>query len=287
VQALGRLERSPSPRILRPALAIAALLLLGGCKVDLYSKLQEREGNLIVATLLRSGLSADRVEMKDGSITVRVEQDSFANAVSLLKAAGLPHAQFQTMGELFSNEGLVASPTEERARFIFALSQELSRTVSEIDGVISARVHVVLPRNDPLRQDQTPSSASVFIKHDRRAQVPALLAQIKTLIANSVEGLTYDKVSVVFVPADPDPDATSGQPAAFETTASINGAGAEASSMRALTGGLAGIAAAGLIGLVTFFWLWRRARTAGGAAPRQEPARQAADSGREPLRVAS
>jgi type III secretion protein J len=266
--------------MLRPAFAVAALLLLGGCKVDLYSKLQEREANLIVATLLRSGLSADRVEMKDGSITVRVEQNSFAGAVTLLNTAGLPRAKFQTMGEIFSNEGLVASPTEERARFIFALSQELSRTVSEIDGVVSARVHVVLPRNDPLRQDQMPSSASVFIKHDPRAQVTALLPQIKTLIADGVEGLTYDKVSVVFVPADPDPDAISGQPPALETTASIHGD--EASSMRALAGGLAGVAAAGLIGVATFFWLWRRARTADRAA-----IRQAADSGREPLRVAS
>jgi type III secretion protein J len=277
---MERLGRSAWPRMLRPALAIAAMLLLGGCKVDLYSKLQEREANLIVATLLRSGLSADRVEMKDGSITVRVEQDSFAGAVTLLNAAGLPHAKFQTMGEIFSNEGLVASPTEERARFIFALSQELSRTVSEIDGVISARVHVVLPRNDPLRQDQTPSSASVFIKHDPRAQVAALLAQIKTLIANSVEGLTYDKVSVVFVPSDP--DTMSAQQPALETTASINGAGVEASSMRMLTGGFAGLAAAGLIGVATFFWLWRRARTATGTT-----ARQTSDRGREPLRVAS
>jgi len=49
---------------------------------------------------------------------------------------------------------------------IYALSEELSRTVSEIDGVISARVHVVLPENDPLRRDLVPSSASVFIRHD-------------------------------------------------------------------------------------------------------------------------
>ena len=48
---------------------------------------------------------------------------------------------------------------------IFALSQEALASVLEIDGVLSARVHLVLPENDPLRQQLIPSSASVFIRH--------------------------------------------------------------------------------------------------------------------------
>ena len=85
---------------------------------------------------------------------------------------------------------------------IFALSQELSRTVSEIDGVLSARVHLVLPENDPLRQQLVPSSASVFIRHRSDAQVGSLVPQVKMLVANGVAGLSYDKVSVVLVPVD-------------------------------------------------------------------------------------
>jgi type III secretion protein J len=277
--------RLAGPRALRRALAVAALLLLCGCKIDLYSKLQEREANLIVATLLRNGLPADRIAMKDGSSTVRIEEKAFAAAVAVLNTAGLPRAKFQTMAEIFPSEGLVASPTEERARFIFALSQELARTVSEIDGVISARVHVVLPKNDPLRQDQMPSSASVFIKHDRRTQVTALLPQIKTLIANSVEGLTYDKVSVVFVPADA--EAIRSQAATPELiTAAINGADAEAPAFRPLVVGLGLAAAVGLASAVTFFWLWRRVRTASLAASWQRLEGERGAS-REPLRVAS
>ena len=71
-----------------------------------------------------------------------------------------------------SNEAVTAlgkmGPAAKAAvpELIYALSEELSRTVSEIDGVISARVHVVLPENDPLRRDLVPSSASVFIRHD-------------------------------------------------------------------------------------------------------------------------
>jgi len=283
--AIERHGRSVGRRALRPALAIAAMLLLCGCKIDLYSKLQEREANLIVATLLRNGLTADRVALKDGSSTVRVEEQEFAAAVTLLNAAGLPRARFQTMAEIFPSEGLVASPTEERARFIFALSQELSRTVSEIDGVVTARVHVVLPKNDPLRQDQMPSSASVFIKHDRRAPVTALLPQIKTLIANSVEGLTYDKVSVVFVPADAE-ERIGGQAATSDITAAIRSADAGAVAMRPLLAGLGLAAVFGLAGAAIFGLMWgplRKARRA-TAWSHSEGERGAT---REPFRVAS
>ena len=106
------------------------------------------------------------------------------------------------MGQVFKKDGLVSSPTQERAQMIFALSQELSRTVSEIDGVLSARVHLVLPENDPLRQQLVPSSASVFIRHRSNAAVGNLVPQVKMLVANGVAGLSYDKVSVILVPVD-------------------------------------------------------------------------------------
>lgn len=89
---------------------------------------------------------------------------------------------------------------------IYALSQELSRTISEIDGVLSSRVHLVLPENDPLRQQLIPSSASVFIRHVSTAPINNLIPQVKMLVANGIAGLTYDKVSVILIPVNaPEP----------------------------------------------------------------------------------
>lgn len=68
--------------------------------------------------------------------------------------------------------------------------------------MIAARVHLVLPKSDPLKDEEKPSSASVFIKHEADAKVSSLLPQIKSLVANSIEGLTYERVSVVFVPGE-------------------------------------------------------------------------------------
>ncbi|KAI95300.1 nodulation protein NolT [Rhodomicrobium udaipurense JA643] len=193
--------RVPWAASLSRGLAAAGLVFaLSACNVDLYSKLSEGEANEIVALLLRNHIQASRVVAKDGSSVVRVDEAAFADAMSLLSDAGLPRQKFASIGDVFADNKLVSSPTEERARFIYALSQELSKTLSEIDGVLAARVHLVLPKNDPLREEQKPSSASVFIKHDPAASLAPLLPQIKTLVTNSIEGLSYDKVSVVFVP---------------------------------------------------------------------------------------
>ncbi len=188
-------------RRLRPAAVLLAALVLVGCKTQLNAGLSERDANEEVALLLRSGIPAAReVDPKDRTLVVSVEQSRFADAVDVLRTHGLPHQHYDSIVDVFKGGGLVSSPTEERARMVYALGEELSRTVSEIDGVLSARVHIVLPDNDPLRRDVPPSSASVFIRDMPGAAVADLVPQIKMLVANGVAGLSYDKVSVVLVP---------------------------------------------------------------------------------------
>jgi type III secretion protein J len=177
-------------------------LLLSACEAELYNNLDQRQANEMVATLQQHGIPAQRTVVKGGQYTVVVDKARFADSIAVLKEAGLPKQEFQTMGQIFKKDGLVSSPMQERAQMIFALSQELSRTVSEIDGVLSARVHLVLPENDPLRQQLVPSSASVFIRHRSNAPVGTLVPQVKMLVANGVAGLSYDKVSVILVPVD-------------------------------------------------------------------------------------
>lgn len=189
------------PRRFLPFL-LCCLLLLTACKTELYTKVGEREANEMIAALLRAGIPAERKAAKDGTSTVSVDADRIADAVEILRAHQLPRPQFASMGEVFAQQGLVSTPTEERARFIHALSQELARTISDVDGVLSARIHVVLPRNDLLRQDASPSAASIFVRHDARAPLGEIAPQLKMLVANSIEGLAYERVSLVLLPVE-------------------------------------------------------------------------------------
>ncbi len=184
----------------RAAFMVLGMFMLQACSMELYTGLNQRQANEIVATLMRHGIAAERRAASDGTMTVSIPKDRFADAVAILDESGLPKQEFATLGEVFKRDGLVSSPAEERAAMIYGLSQELSQTISDIDGVLSARVHLVLPENDPLRQRLVPSSASVFIRH--RASVPMNdhIPQVKMLVAKGVAGLTYDNVSVALSP---------------------------------------------------------------------------------------
>jgi type III secretion protein J len=186
----------------RVGLLVLCVIGLAACNLELYANLDQRQANDIVATLFRQGIPAERVRGANGKYAVNVDGGRFAEAVSVLNDHGLPKQDFASLGEVFKNDGIVASPVQERAQMIYALSQELARTISDIDGVLTSRVHLVLPENDPLRQQLIPSSASVFIRHLSNVAMADLVPQVKLLVANGIAGLSYDKVSVVLLPVD-------------------------------------------------------------------------------------
>ena len=114
------------------------------------------------------------------------------------------------MGDIFAGEGLISSPLEERVRFVYALSQNVEEALSQIDGVITARVLVNLPNNEPFAETVIPSSASVLIKHHYDADINNLKSQIKMFVEQSIEGLDYDQVNLLLSasssrPAKPEP----------------------------------------------------------------------------------
>lgn len=185
-------------------IAAAALILTGCGKVNLYSQLSEQQANEIVALLLDAQIDADK-SWEDKAWVVRTGKSDLPRAVDLLRRYGYPHQQYESFGEVFKKDSFVSSPLEERARFLHAMSQELSHTISAIDGVIVARVHVAVPERDPLSEKVRPSSASVFIKHRPDVPMANHVAAIKALVVNSVEGLPYDNVTVTLFPADPWP----------------------------------------------------------------------------------
>src|SRR5579864_1005560 len=179
-----------------------ALALLAGCdSQELYSKLTERQANEMVAALRSAGISGDKVA-QDGTFSVVTARGDFPAAVSVLNARGLPREVFTDLCTVFKREGFVSSPTEERGRMLCALSQEIANTIADIDGVITARVHLSMPEHNPLMDKPQPSGASVFIKHRADRDLASQITQIKALVVNSIEGLTYDNVTVALFPAD-------------------------------------------------------------------------------------
>lgn len=155
----------------------------------------------MLSVLAASGISASKKAAEEQTWNLNTAEDNFATANRVLREHGLPQTKFASMGDIFKKDSLMSTRNEERMRYIHAMSQELSKTLSLIDGVIAVRVQPVIPASDPMTDKILPSSASVFIKHRPDVDLRPRAQAIKELVMASIEGLQYDKIALSFFPA--------------------------------------------------------------------------------------
>lgn len=200
---------NPTRILLRPVLVPSiALVALLACNSTLQHGLDEGSANQIVTTLEGAGISSSKVAdpaSDPPSFTVEVANSDVTHALETLRAQGLPRENHGSFASVYGKPSLIPTQTEEQARFLDALTGELERTLEIIDGVVDARIHVVLEQRDPLATEETPrtaASAAVLMKvHTGTA--PIAVADVRTLVASSVAGLEPSRVSVV-LSATPD-----------------------------------------------------------------------------------
>ncbi|WP_378940840.1 type III secretion system inner membrane ring lipoprotein SctJ [Mesorhizobium sp. ANAO-SY3R2] len=170
--------------------------------MDLYSNLSESEANEMLAILMSNGVAAEKTSFNEAFV-LRVEEGEMVRAITILTGKGYPKITRQSIGSVFQKGGIISSPFEERVRYIYALGEEVAQTLSQIDGVLTARVHVVLPDQPQLGQPVKPSSAAVFIKHEPNVDLEFFVPQIRRLVSSSIEGMDYAAVTVVLTEALP------------------------------------------------------------------------------------
>jgi type III secretion protein J len=185
------------------ALVLGGALFLAACQQDLYSNLSEIEANQMLAALIANGISADKTTKGKDGFTISVDSNDMVRAIAILNDAGYPKNTRDSIGKVFQKSGIMSSPFEERVRYIYALGEEVANTISQIDGVVTARVHIVLPDAPQLGQPVKPSSAAVFIKHQPGVDLDFFVPQIRRLVSSAIEGLDYAAVTVVLADAQP------------------------------------------------------------------------------------
>jgi type III secretion protein J len=191
------------PRAGSLALLLLAAIALAGCerRQELLSRLSEADANAAVRVLRERGVDATKVYRKEG-VTIEVSAVAMVPALETLERHGLPRGEAKSLGDVFKKDGLVATPLEERARYVYALSRELESTIQAIDGVVLARVLVVLPDRMVPGEPVHPSSASVFVKHRPEFDPDLMEAHIARLVGAGIPGLSETwsrRVNVVFV----------------------------------------------------------------------------------------
>jgi type III secretion protein J len=254
------------------ALVSSALLVSSCTRLDIVHELEEREANEILVALDEakpSPISAQKVPDGEGGggnkgprFKITVAAGDATRAFKLLSDNSLPRKKDSGLSDVFSGGGLVPTAGEEKAKMIVGVQGELARTLKSIDGILDARVHVVMPEDSVLRakeEDKAVASASVWYKYvprDKAAVRPLSDEEVKQLVANSVERLKAENVKVIATPGlammnavnSGDPDA-----AAAGGLQSIVGITVARSDVNKLRGMIAGAIA--LIVLLTSIFL--------------------------------
>ncbi|WP_164010222.1 flagellar M-ring protein FliF [Pyxidicoccus trucidator] len=186
-----------------PRRCLIFLLLLGAsaCRERIQHGLDERQANELQAVLIERGLDARKVPEagKKPTWSIEVTDEQSSDAVRILAELGLPRPAEEVGCDVFGGGGLVRTPVEEGVCRVRVLERGLEKTLQTVDGVLLARVHLVVPAPPRPGQVPTPSKASAMLRvaPGSAARVRKSSETLRTLIAGGVEGLAPESVSLL------------------------------------------------------------------------------------------
>lgn len=185
-------------------LTLSALLLLTACqRATLLEGLDERQANEVMAVLLESSIAAEKVQVGKQGYAVQVERSDLPAAIELVQIREVPSVARRHVDKSFAADALVSTPQAERARLFSAIEQRLEESISLMDGVASARVHVNYdaPGRQLGRDGDAPTHMSVLLVARAGIDEDVLIASVKRFLRNSFSQVSYEDISVVITPA--------------------------------------------------------------------------------------
>jgi len=160
----------------------------------LYGKLDDAEASKVIAALDDAKVP---YQTGRGGGSIFVPSDKVYQMRAQMAGKGIPRGEGVGF-EIFDKPNFGISDFVQRANYLRAVQGELSRTIGQIDMVESARVMIVMPENRLLVDSQKKPTASVFVRTKSSGQLPqSAVNSIRFLVANAVEGLQANSVSVV------------------------------------------------------------------------------------------
>ncbi|HWU96229.1 MAG TPA: flagellar basal-body MS-ring/collar protein FliF, partial [Sphingomonas sp.] len=216
--------------LLLTLLALGYFLFVRAEYVVLAQNLRPADASAIVAELDKRGVA---YRLRDGGTTILVPEGQ-ADATRVAIAGSDAAARGQIGFELFNKSDMGLTNFAQKINYQRALQGELVRTITAMDGVESARVHLALPEKTLFRGDRVePRAAVTLAMKPGQIADPARVAGIQQLVAAAVPDLPDAKVVVLDaaghvisaapVAADVDPGTGTERPADVEERAAIEG----------------------------------------------------------------
>ncbi len=188
----------------RIAVMASIALLLGGLislffigdrseMVYLYPNLTEQDNNEILVELRKQRVTNFVMDDKG----VKVPAEMVMPLRLKLAEEGLPTRG--TIGwEKFDDQDFTRTEFEQNINRLRAIQGELARTITAIDGITSARVHIVMPKKALFQEDEQEPTSAIYIKTQRGKELSQRqIRGITHLVSRSVEGLKPEKVTII------------------------------------------------------------------------------------------
>ena len=163
-------------------------------RTTLYASLPEAEKSRVVDALKNAGIDV-ALDPTTGEVIVPVRD--YHSSRMTLAAQGLP-ASIPDGYDSLSDIPMGSSRSVEQVRLKQTQEIELARSISEIEGLVTARVHLAIPEKSVFARASTPPTASVFVQMENgrslsRQQVDAIVH----LVSSSVPFMAKNDVTVV------------------------------------------------------------------------------------------
>ncbi len=162
----------------------------------LFSDLETADAATIVAELDNKKTP---YRLRDGGRTILIAEDQVDSVRLNVAGSDLP-LKGSVGFELFNKSDMGLTEFAQRINYQRALQGELARTISTLDGVASARIHLTLAERGIFRESGIAAKASVAISMRNGAvPEPARIEGIQRLVAAAVPNLVSDNVVVIDV----------------------------------------------------------------------------------------
>ena len=177
------------------------LVCATGCQDRIQHGLDERQANELQRVLVERGLDARKVPEsgKKPTWAIEVTGEQGSDAVRILAELGLPRPPEDAGCDVFGGGGLVRTPVEEQLCRVRVMEQGLEKTLQTVEGVILARVHLVVPPAPRPGHQPVPAKASALVRvaPGHAARLEGERERLRALLAGGVEGLSAEGVSLM------------------------------------------------------------------------------------------
>src|SRR5471030_2994991 len=162
----------------------------------LYGSLAGMDAKQVMETLAAAGIPYT-VEPNCGALLVKA--DDVSRARLKLAAAGVTPSDGNVGFEILDkDQGLGTSQFMEATRYRRGLEGELARTISSLNNVKGARVHLAIPKSSVFVRDERKPSASILVElYSGRSLEPGQVLAIINLVATAVPELSKSQITVV------------------------------------------------------------------------------------------